>query len=275
MENNEGLEKAIEEFRAATQIGYTEVIAWERMLSHPLDRLRFYWELTTEQNASSGKTYAPGVHGYVRGQFFNAESSARQLETTDSLTGLLNSRGYFMRMEEIMSKVRRDYTDGRRIAVAFIDVNNFKEQANDKYGHQFGNDVLRYVADGIKRCTRPGDIKARVGGDEFVIVFDPFGTQEPEKILEDLNLRINNHLQKNIRLHHSDKTSDVGVSVGLSIFGVDANDADELLYHADQAMYHAKSNPLKSSTDHPTELNYHLFKKNIKYVSREERRGRG
>ena len=160
--------------------------------------------------------------------------------------------------------------------MVFTDINNFKEQANDKYGHQFGNDVLRYVADGIKRCTRPGDVKARMGGDEFVMVFDPFGIGDPEKILEDLNQRINNHVQKNIRLHHSDKTSNVSVSLGMSILGVDANDADELLYHADQAMYHAKHHKTEMMLDHhQVELNYHVYTKGTPYVAREERKGRG
>ena len=70
MANNEGLEKVLAEFKTTQHIGFDEIRGWEAIISHPLDRIQFYWELVTAQSSSnSGKAYDPGIAGYVRGQF--------------------------------------------------------------------------------------------------------------------------------------------------------------------------------------------------------------
>lgn len=93
----------------------------------------------------------------------NARAARRhRLEAqTDVLTGLLNRRALFERMTE-ETTVRRD-------AVVVFDLDNFKS-INDGYGHATGDEVLRRFADALRYNLRPGDIAARSGGEEFVLV---------------------------------------------------------------------------------------------------------
>ncbi|MBX3381241.1 MAG: GGDEF domain-containing protein, partial [Phycisphaeraceae bacterium] len=85
---------------------------------------------------------------------------------TDGLTGLSNHRDLCLQAERILAGARRD---GTPISAAYIDCDNFK-QVNDRFGHAEGDAVLRIVADVFRSCTRPADIVARVGGDEFVLL---------------------------------------------------------------------------------------------------------
>lgn len=89
----------------------------------------------------------------------NLEKKAAQ----DNLTGLLNHAGAH-------NEITKRLTDGEDKKFAFImfDIDNFK-QANDNYGHDFGDRILKYLADCIRKATRSDDISARFGGDEFII----------------------------------------------------------------------------------------------------------
>lgn len=95
-----------------------------------------------------------------------AISELKEKSMRDPLTGLLNRAGA---KEELQHKF--DSFPDRKFAVAVFDIDRFKS-ANDKYGHQFGDKVLKELAERLLHSTRVHDLCARVGGDEFVIVFD-------------------------------------------------------------------------------------------------------
>ncbi len=95
-----------------------------------------------------------------------ALSELREKSIRDPLTGLLNREGA---AEELAERFH-DFPD-RRYAVAVFDIDNFKH-ANDEYGHLFGDKVLREVSERLLHSTRVHDLCARIGGDEFLIVFD-------------------------------------------------------------------------------------------------------
>ncbi len=86
---------------------------------------------------------------------------------TDPLTGLLNRRGLEERLKEELKRFER-YK--RPFLIAFIDLDDLKT-VNDLYGHQRGDQVIVSLAETIKRSCRAVDFSARVGGDEFIIVF--------------------------------------------------------------------------------------------------------
>ena len=92
----------------------------------------------------------------------------RQLEnfaTTDHLTGLLNTRSLFERLEKDLARCQRDKTS---LTVLLCDLDGFK-QVNDRFGHASGNKVLQLFAQGLIKGNREYDVVARIGGDEFVL----------------------------------------------------------------------------------------------------------
>lgn len=97
-----------------------------------------------------------------------ASDAASYRARHDNLTGLVNRWGL---REQVRSVLERSPRQGSDVAIAYCDLDNFK-QVNDSLGHAAGDEVLRVVADRITECVRAGDVVARVGGDEVVVVLD-------------------------------------------------------------------------------------------------------
>ena len=161
--------------------------------------------------------------------------SARRIEylaTHDGLTGLPNRSLLADRMREA-----REYADvtGRGMALLFFDLDNFK-YLNDAFGHAFGDAILASFAREICALTRIHDTVARIGGDEFVVLLPDLGDAalEAEKVASGLVRHFESPLQ--IR----DREVFVAPSIGISLYPRDASSLDELLTHADEAMYRAK-----------------------------------
>lgn len=92
----------------------------------------------------------------------------------DSLTGLPNRAFFSSRLERVITAIEQD---GTFVAILFIDLDGFKA-VNDEYGHAVGDELLRAVAERLSGSTRPGDMAARYGGDEFILVLEGVGTTE-------------------------------------------------------------------------------------------------
>ncbi len=126
-------------------------------------------------------------------------------------------------------------------ALLFIDLDDFKI-INDKLGHHIGDKVLYEVAMRIKSCIRDNDIVARLGGDEFVVLID---THEKErKYIEDSLINVINKILFSIENPYpilKNKFS-ISASIGIKLFNTEPSSIDELIIHADIAMYKAKSN---------------------------------
>jgi diguanylate cyclase (GGDEF)-like protein len=143
----------------------------------------------------------------------------------DALTGVANRTALF---EGLAAKLAGD----RRVAALYIDLDGFKN-VNDVFGHAVGDEVLRTVAARLSGVVRAGDIVARVGGDEFVVVSDAFENQGEAVAL---GCRIRDAVGG--RISFSSIHVEVGASVGIA-FVSDA-DPDSLLSEADRALYTAK-----------------------------------
>ena len=157
-----------------------------------------------------------------------------QLETqavTDSLTGLLNRRGFHQALESALARVDRN---GKRMAILYIDLDGFK-RINDSLGHDAGDEILCRVARLLETCMRPYDIIARMGGDEFTALLDSLDHPEDaarvaEKLIELISVR-----------HSIDGTEvTLGASIGIAHFPDSGQSVEELLRSADMAMYEAK-----------------------------------
>ena len=150
----------------------------------------------------------------------------------DPLTGLINRTLFIDRLVGAVARARRD---GGLVALMFLDVDNFKE-VNDGYGHGTGDILLRQIAERLTGSVRESDTVARLGGDEFTVVLEGGHRVEDAgrvatKVLTALAApyQIGDH-----ELH-------VTTSLGIAIYPVDGEDAEELLKGADIAMYSAKA----------------------------------
>jgi diguanylate cyclase (GGDEF)-like protein/PAS domain S-box-containing protein len=161
-----------------------------------------------------------------------SEEKIIQLANYDNLTGLPNRR-------LLMNFINRTITlVGRRAlyaAVLFIDLDRFK-LINDTLGHSAGDELLKEVAERLKKCVRLSDIVGRLGGDEFIALLPDIEQFEDVIII---CKRIYSIFEIPVKL--GDHEVSVMTSIGISIYPTDGDDGDTLLRKADVAMYRAKS----------------------------------
>jgi diguanylate cyclase (GGDEF)-like protein/PAS domain S-box-containing protein len=149
----------------------------------------------------------------------------------DALTNLPNRVLLFDRLTHGMVKAQR-----RRhiLAVAYIDLDGFKE-VNDQYGHEMGDKVLIEIATQMKATMREGDTLSRLGGDEFVATLIDLEAAQDCLIAVERLLKATN-----MPLHVDGTIVSISASIGVAVYPNDAEDADQLMRYADQAMYKAK-----------------------------------
>jgi diguanylate cyclase (GGDEF)-like protein len=149
----------------------------------------------------------------------------------DPLTGLANRNLLMDRLAQSSIHARRA---GRMAAVLVMDLDRFKT-VNDSLGHSHGDLLLREVARRLLACVREGDTVARLGGDEFVVVLADLAAVGD---VVPLARKILAAVAQPTRLGGHELNA--GVSIGVSVYPRDGAGADELLRHADTAMYRAK-----------------------------------
>ena len=161
-----------------------------------------------------------------------SEEKIIQLANYDNLTGLPNRRLLMNFINQTITLV------GRRslyAAVLFIDLDRFK-LINDTLGHSAGDELLKEVAERLKKCVRLSDIVGRLGGDEFIALLPDIEQFEDVIII---CKRIYSIFEIPVKL--GDHEVSVMTSIGISIYPTDGDDGDTLLRKADVAMYRAKS----------------------------------
>ena len=150
----------------------------------------------------------------------------------DALTGLLNREGL---IEAIDAELVAAAADGKPRALLFLDLDNFKT-ANDTFGHAVGDRLLKTVADRLKIELAPGDIAARIGGDEFVVLAVAATRDRAIETGE----RLISAIASTYPLSEGISAA-VGASVGIAMTPEHGDDAEGLLAAADGALYEAKS----------------------------------
>jgi len=156
-----------------------------------------------------------------------------ELAITDGLTGLYLRR-YLL--ERIDTEIMRVNKEKGVLSILMIDIDNFKKY-NDKFGHVAGDVVLKSVAKILnENFNTPGNVIGRYGGEEFTVLLPNTSKAKARVLAEKLRTQID---KKSIVLRK--KSTQITVSIGLSVFPEDAKMKEELIQKADSALYKAKS----------------------------------
>jgi len=159
-----------------------------------------------------------------------AQRRIEQLAYTDTLTGLPNR---LMLTERVNHALHLCERSGTGFAVLFLDLDRFKS-INDSLGHLFGDKVLIEIAERLKHCLRQTDTLCRLGGDEFVIHLHDADTLGAEITAQ----RIVESLARPVQVQ--DMSFTLSCSLGIAMYPNDGRTLDELIRHADTAMYEVK-----------------------------------
>ncbi len=174
-------------------------------------------------------------HCYAAKDISHRKVIERRLEymaTHDPLTQAANRALLLVHLDSAMARARRHH---QTLAVLYIDLDDFK-QVNDGLGHDAGDQLLCAVVRRLQAVLRQQDLIARVGGDEFVVVFEEL---QPAAELPRLVTKVQAALEPPVKLEVAGKTLEqpCRFSLGLARYPVDGDSSDALLSAADQAMY--------------------------------------
>jgi len=162
------------------------------------------------------------------------EERLTYLAQTDALTGAANRVLFLDRLQHAMARARRN---NENMALLYLDIDHFKE-INDTFGHLAGDEVLRTLTDRMRCCLRPSDTIARIAGDEFTVILEGVRNPSDVKIVAGKMQEAFETPAKfngtSIPLHAS-----IGIALYHDRFG-EAMTADDLIAHADAALYAAK-----------------------------------
>jgi diguanylate cyclase (GGDEF)-like protein/PAS domain S-box-containing protein len=179
----------------------------------------------------------PHIHGVV----FNSrdvtdrkviQQRIQHLAYHDNLTGLPNRS---LLQDRLAHSIARAERTGRKVAVLFIDLDNFKN-INDTLGHDVGDELLRQVSRRLSECVRLEDTIARQGGDEFIVLLDSLEDSRGASVVAQ---KVLNSLRQAFLLSGTEQH--VSGSVGISLYPEDGRDPQTLMKNADTAMFHGKS----------------------------------
>jgi len=161
--------------------------------------------------------------------------------TTDGLTGLWNRKAFLERLAVDLARLDGRYPCG----VVMVDIDHFKG-VNDTYGHPFGDEVLRGVASVLGKGVRKGDAAGRYGGEEFVLYLHMADTERAREGAERFRRMI-----RQIRFPHEGREIAVTASFGVACSPHHGKGVEELLKHADEALYLSKERGRDRVTVYP------------------------
>ena len=162
----------------------------------------------------------------------NAEKMIWKQANYDDLTNLPNRH---LLMDRLSIEIRKAIREMHGLTMMFIDLDQFKE-VNDSLGHNIGDELLQKVSNRIRDCFRQSDMLARFGGDEFVALMPSLNQR---KDIDHVSAKVLKTLSDPFTLEDGN-TVYVSASIGIAVYPMDGETDQELIKHADQAMYEAK-----------------------------------
>lgn len=159
------------------------------------------------------------------------EAELSQMAYHDALTGLANRFVFATQLDNAIAHAKRHC---HRVALLYLDLDHFKA-VNDTLGHEYGDRMLRTVANRLRRCVRAEDTVSRLGGDEFAIILTEIHYREDAARLA---RKIMRNIEQPIQVRG--QRLNTSTSIGIGVYPDDAADRNALLRVADAAMYAAK-----------------------------------
>jgi diguanylate cyclase (GGDEF)-like protein len=184
----------------------------------------------SQRHLTKALVHAQARHA-LNQQLMETYARLKYLAENDPMTGLSN-RHYFE--DHLRTAIARAERFDSIVGLLFLDIDNFK-LINDSLGHDTGDQILQQVAARLLNVIREGDIVCRLGGDEFAIIVHDI---ETETSLATLAQRIIDNLRIPITLVQTQHF--ISCSIGISTYPSCAQNAEDMLKHADLAMYHVK-----------------------------------
>lgn len=210
-----------------------------------------YWQGVTYNKTKDGKVYPSEIQivaadngeslsevSHYIGIFDNIsdrvekEKTLKALSETDPLTGLYNRQGFNQQLDSVFQEAQRD---GEEFSILFFDLDKFK-YVNDRYGHDYGDELLKLMAKRLSHNLKKSDIVCRLGGDEFVVILPSVAIAASLELVGHKLVKVLSEPYKLIDIEHT-----TTASIGIASYPGDAIDIKSLLKAADSAMYHAKS----------------------------------
>ena len=226
----EGLEDAISSYEGIRGVldGHSESFSFEYRCDTPQGERWFLMNATPFSRTSGGAVI---LHMDITGRKLQ-ESKIHRLAHYDELTGAANRRWFYEEAQRVLTSAEHDLTT---FSLLYLDLDNFKE-VNDRYGHACGDALLRLVSARLQSLLREGDLLARFGGDEFVLLLRGVSELEVSAVTE----RYEQALAAPFVIGNQPL---VGVaSLGAVSYPEHGKTVDELLRYADTAMYREKAN---------------------------------
>lgn len=205
-------------------------LRYETVIQHR-DGARVPVELIMRTMERDGEKLRMAVVRDIRDRLAS-EARIQHLAHHDGLTGLLNRSAFMDRMSLLMKRAERK---SETLALLFIDLDNFK-RVNDSLGHLEGDQVLTTVSERLVGALRGSDLVGRFGGDEFVVLLTDLTSRADIVVVLEALLSV-----VEVPVKADGRALSVTPSIGVAVYPDDGQQADELIQHADTAMYRAKA----------------------------------
>ncbi len=200
------------------------------LMARRRDGAEFPVEVSVASYHLAGQWYAVGSVRDIT-ERKQAEDRLREMATMDGLTGIMNRR-FFMEQSEM--EVRRAKRYGGPLTVIMLDADHFKH-VNDTYGHDAGDDVLKFLAGAAGEDLREADLLGRLGGEEFAAILPQTPLAGAVEVAERLRERIESE-----PIATRQGPVPLTVSLGVAAWDESVQDVDMLVKRADLALYEAK-----------------------------------
>lgn len=224
---------------------FKELLQYVDQVYNDCDDDRSFLEHTLDVSSEEMHQLYKELEEKSKTKLAQSEAKYRALAKQDALTKIANRYALEERLDELISFSKRNNST---FAVLFLDLDHFK-YINDSLGHDFGDLLLQEVVKRVSKQLRKEDLFARLGGDEFVIVFTNITEDTIHKTVEKILSLFREPWQIEDHLLH------VSTSIGVVFYPKDGENVNDLLKHADIAMYEAKNLGRDSFSFYTKELN--------------------
>lgn len=228
------LQEPIGDDAAVRALGLRSMLFWPFTWDGSRCVLTIAWKTPRDKFVSEDEIHYLDMLAALSSRLLEVMERERRIAAradTDLLTGIPNRAALLEHLSREISAAGRN---GSPLAVLYIDLNDFKK-VNDQHGHAAGDAALRVIAARIQSVLRKHEMCARVGGDEFCVVVSAFKEEEELAVI---SRRILDALRE--PLVHDGITLSAAASIGIAVHPRDGTTIEDLLAHADRAMYRAK-----------------------------------